>query len=46
MITNSKEMAVKLLEAGADTNIKNESGRTPFAEAEEFGKMEIAVQSL
>jgi len=26
-------MVLKLLEAGVDTNLKNESGRTAFAEA-------------
>jgi ankyrin repeat protein len=38
VITNSKEMVQKLIEIKADTNIKNEAGRTPFAEAEEFDK--------
>lgn len=32
-------MVLKLLEAGADTNLTNESGRTPFAEAVEFEKI-------
>lgn len=34
VITNSKEMVVRLLEAGVDPNLKNESGRTAFSEAE------------
>ena len=31
-------MVVKLLEVGANPNIENESYKTPFGEAEEFGK--------
>lgn len=34
---------MKLLEVGADTSLANEANRTPFAEAEEFDKFEIAV---
>lgn len=36
-------MVLKLLEVGADTSLANEANRTPFAEAEEFDKFEIAV---
>lgn len=36
-------MVQKLIEINADTNIENESKRTPFAEAEQFDKEEIAV---
>jgi len=36
-------MVLKLVKAGADTNITNGSGRTAFTEAEEFDKIEIAV---
>ena len=34
VITNSKDMVLKLIEAGADTNLTNGSGRTAFNEAE------------
>jgi hypothetical protein len=36
-------MVLKLIKAGADTNLTNSSGRTAFNEAEEFDKIEIAV---
>lgn len=39
-------MVLKLIEAGADTQILNEHGRTPLAEAEKFEKYEIAVHLL
>lgn len=43
VITNSKEMVLKLVQNGAKTDLTNDSGRNAFAEAEEFDKLEIAV---
>jgi hypothetical protein len=36
-------MVLKLLEIDANVDLLNESNRTPYAEAEEFDKFEIAV---
>lgn len=42
VITDSKDMLLKLLEYGADPSITNEFGRTALDEAEMIQKFEIA----
>jgi ankyrin repeat protein len=39
-------MVQKLISLGPDLSVRNEAGRTAFAEAEEFDKFAVAVQLL